>query len=69
MDFKLCEKKLIIKKAAPNIRRAKSAVNADVINQYFDELEATFERLGMLHSLCVIFFCNKFEDLKEFYIG
>ena len=69
MDFKLCEKKLIIKKTAPKIRRGKSAVYADIINQYFDELEATFERLGMLHSLCVIFFCNKFEDLKEFYIG
>ena len=64
MDFKLCEKKLIIKKAAPKIRRGKSAVYADIINQYFDELEATFERLGMLHSL---FFCNKFA--KEFYIG
>ena len=57
------------KRAASNIKRSRSAVNADVINQYFDELEATFERLGMLHSLCVIFFCNKFEDLKEFYIG
>ena len=52
------------KRAASNIKRSRSAVNADVINQYFDELEATFERLGMLHSL---FFCNKFA--KEFYIG
>ena len=53
------------KRAASNIKRSRSAVNADVINQYFDELEATFERLGILHSLC--FFCNKF--VKEFYIG
>ena len=37
------------KRAPSTIKRSRSAVNADVINQYFDELQATFETLGMLH--------------------
>ena len=53
------------KRAASNIKRSRPAVNADIINKYFDELEATFEKLGMLFSFC--FFCNKF--VKECYMG
>ena len=43
------------KRAASNIKRSRSAVNADIINKYFDELEATFERLGMLFSFFFLF--------------
>ena len=57
------------KRAASNIKRSRSAVNADIINKYFDELEATFERLGMLFSFCFVLFCfcNKF--VKECCMG
>ena len=54
------------KRVASNIKRSRSAVTADIVNNYFDELEATFERLGMLFSFFV-FFCNKF--VKECYMG
>ena len=50
MDFKLCEKKPIIKKGNIIIKRSMSAVKTDVINKYFHELEASFERLGMCFS-------------------
>ena len=38
-------------RAACYIKQSRSAVNADVINKYFDELKAIFERLGVLLSL------------------
>ena len=38
------------KRAASNIKRSMSAVKTDVINKYFHELEAFFERLGMFFS-------------------
>ena len=50
----------LLKRTASNIKRSRSAVNADVINKYFDELEATFERLGMLLSF--FFLGNKFVE-------
>ena len=52
------------KRTASNIiKRSRSAINAEVINKYFDELDVAFERLGMLLS----FFCNEF--VEECYMG
>ena len=52
------------KRTASNIiKRSRSAVNAEVINKYFDELDVAFETLGMLLS----FFCNEF--VEECYMG
>ena len=43
------------KRTASNIiKRSRSAVNAEVINKYFDELDVAFERLGMLLSFFVM---------------
>ena len=44
----LLKEKNLSKRAASNIKCRRSAVNTDVINKYFDELEATTERLVIL---------------------
>ena len=41
----------VSKRAVSYSKQSRSAVNADVINKYFDELKAIFERLGVLLSL------------------
>ena len=42
------KRKNLSKWAVSNIKCSRSAVNTDVINKYFDELEATSERLVIL---------------------